>query len=85
MDMEFILKKTTILIPDELRNHARKVARFLGISFGELARNAIAEYLKKPLDLKREDPFFADDSVYEGSVPYNGSATYEDSLYDKQR
>lgn len=77
------MKKTTILIPEELRYRADRKADQMGISFGQLAREAIDKYLQSNNDSDpSKDPFFADRDFYEGRAPRDASVTYEESLYE---
>jgi len=82
MEAEEFMKKTTILLPEDLRNRASRRAYSRGISFGQLAREAIEKYLTEE-NRKRDDtdPFFDDCEVFEASAPEDGSTDFEDSLY----
>lgn len=75
------MKRTTIMLPIELKIKAQNAADKIGISLGELIRESIEFYLVKKIEVIKEDPFFSDTSVYKGDVPSDGSIHHDDYLY----
>ena len=75
------MKRTTIMLPPELKNRASKHAHKLGISVGELIRWCLGAFLDRPEELSREDPLLSDDAVYKGRVPPDLSARHDHYLY----
>lgn len=75
------MKRTTILIPQDLRTRAGLHAQHMGISFGELVRLSLDAYLSNPSSAARKDSLFSDDEVFEGEVPYNLSTAHDGYLY----
>lgn len=75
------MKRTTIMLPPELKDRASKQARKLGISLGELIRWCLGAFLDRPGELGADDPLLSDDAVFEGMVPPDTSARHDDYLY----
>lgn len=78
-----IMKRTTVMLPEDLRARAARRARKLGISLGEFIRTAMASMLKKSGGAPDDDPLFKDDAVYEGPVPRDLAARHDDYLYGR--
>lgn len=73
--------QVTIPFPDDLKERAERTAAEKGTSLEEFVRETVERRLKK-LELPwREDPFFANDSVYEGDTPSDLVARHDDYLY----
>jgi predicted DNA-binding protein len=78
------MKRTTIMLPDELKIRATHRARKLGISLGGFIRESLENALdnkSRNSNVNEEDPFFADDAVYHGDVPSDLSEKHDDYLY----
>ena len=75
------MKRTTIMLPPELKNRASKRAHKLGISVGELIRWCLGAFLDRPEELSTEDPLLSDDAVYKGRIPPDLSARHDHYLY----
>ena len=75
------MRRTSILLPQTLRNRADREAQRLGISFGELVRRALDALLREEERVQARDPFFADGAVYTGDVPPGASVHHDDHLY----
>jgi predicted DNA-binding protein len=75
----------TISFPDELKERAEQIAAEKGISLEEFVRETIERHLKK-LELPwSEDPYLANDLVYEGPTPSDVVERLDDYLYgDKE-
>ena len=76
------MTRTTLMLPDDLRQKAFAEARRLGISFGEFVREAMHAALA-PARRKgpRIDSLLSDRAAYRGGVPADYSARHDDHLY----
>lgn len=79
------MRRTSILLPPELRNRADQRARQLGISFGELVRRALIALLNGTGASGAQDAFLADRAVYSGEIPSGASIHHDAHLYGKDR
>ena len=78
------MKRTSIMIPPDLRNRAEQRCRRLRISFGELVRRALEEHLGHGGAGEIADPLFADDAVWRGAAPADASANHDEYLYGRE-
>lgn len=78
------MERTTIMLPTNLKQLAKRQARALGISFGEWVRESMATRLKNTKKGKgwSDDPFFSDRAVFHGTPP-DLSQNHDDYLYGK--
>jgi len=76
------MKRTTIMLPDDLKMRALKHAEITGLSLGGFIRESLEKTLQ-PLDVDQvdEDPFFADNVVYQGKTPKDLALNFDDYLY----
>jgi hypothetical protein len=79
------MKRTTIMIPNELKTLATRHAKKIGMSLGGFIR----ESLEKAMEVENhrsgkddEDPFFSDETVFSGKSPSDLSANHDDYLYE---
>jgi len=82
------MHRTTIMIPDDLKEQAAKRARERGVSFGELVREALRDCLQRAAAKKSgfaDDPVFADTAVFEGDSPIDAAPGHDDHLYGTER
>ncbi len=77
------MRRTTIMLPEELKQHALLRARGEGISLGELIRRSLAETLAEGATDQRDDPLFADSAVYHGPAPSDLAADHDRYLYEE--
>lgn len=76
------MKRTTIMLPDDLKRRALKHAKITGLSLGGFIRESLEKNLQPPdVDQADEDPFFADNVVYQGKTPKDLALNYDDYLY----
>lgn len=75
------MKRTTIMLPEELHRRAAARAKQLGISLGELIRVSLDTAL--PGATYGEDPLFKD-FIFDGPAPRDLSAEHDKYLYDKK-
>jgi hypothetical protein len=60
------MKRTTVMLPAELKARAERRAYDLGVSFGELVRETLQGALESGEEPRTEDPLFKDAVVYRG-------------------
>lgn len=76
------MKRTTIMLPDNLKMRALKHAEITGLSLGGFIRESLEKTLQPPdVDQADEDLFFADNVVYQGKTPKDLALNYDDYLY----
>jgi len=76
------MKRTTIMLPDDLKMRALKHAEIMGLSLGGFIRESLEKNLLPPdVDQADDDPFFADNVFYQGKTPKDLSLNYDDYLY----
>lgn len=63
------MKRTTIMLPSELKTKAIQKANQKGISLGELIRESLEVILNNPEGYFKDDPLFADDAVFHDQGP----------------
>lgn len=74
------MKRTTVMLPAELKAKAMRAARERGISFGELLRRALTATVEAP-PAQYEDSAFADAAVFDGPAPADLSEGHDGYLY----
>jgi hypothetical protein len=78
-------ERTTIVLPDPLKQRAVARAREQGISFGEFVRRSVERMLSAPTRgdgrKKTGDPFWDNLEVYDGGPP-DAAAHHDDYLYN---
>ena len=82
------MKRTTIMIPDELKMRAIKYANKMGMSLGGFIRESVERALE-PTDGEPSsdttDPLFADDAVFRGQTPADLAESHDDYLYGDRK
>lgn len=76
------MKRTSLMLPEDLKARAERRARQEGVSLGELIRRSLEERLEAGLPGEEEDPFFADAAVWSGPVERDLSRNHDHYLYD---
>lgn len=74
------MKRTSILIPDDLKRRAERYAREHEMSLAALVRSALQDKIRPTVPAR--DPIFSDDVVFEGETPPDLSARHEDYLVE---
>jgi hypothetical protein len=77
------MKRTTIMLPEDLKMQAEKAARKSRVSLGEFIRSSIEKAVRHAIKSGPLDPFFADKTVWRGSAPRDGALRHDKYLYDK--
>ena len=78
------MKRTTIMLPEDLRRRAMAGARRKGISLGELIRHSLETSLPEGTYDSRPDPLF-ESVVYDGPAPRDVSRDHDRYLYDDEK
>jgi hypothetical protein len=79
------MKRTTIMLPEDVKARAERRAKRLGISLAQLIRNSLELLLGDRVPGPGEDPFFADTAVYAGRAPKDLAASHDRFLYGDDR
>ncbi len=75
------MKRTTVMLPPELKAEVTRTARKRRVSLGQFIRESLKENLKRPPQNVSSDSLLDDDAVFTGSVPRNISKRHDDYLY----
>jgi len=78
------MKRTTIMLPNDLRARAMRCAKERGDSLGGLVRDALAVILDNTPKGVAEDPLFNDYAVFSGEAPSDLSRNHDRYLYGEQ-
>jgi len=79
------MKRTTVMLPGDLKLKAEKRAEKMGISLGELIRLSLKTQVGNKTDAVQDDPFLSDNAVFSGDVPDDLSLNHDKYLYgDKE-
>lgn len=73
--------RTTIMIPEGLKGHLEREANKEKVSFGELVRRALQNYLLARKDPYSFDSFFSSQTVFKDKGPSDGAKKHDDYLY----
>jgi hypothetical protein len=79
------MKRTTIMIPNELKTRATQHAKKIGMSLSGFIRESLEKALEVGDHLSGkddEDPFFRDKTVFSGKSPPDLSANHDAYLYE---
>jgi len=77
------MKRTTIMLPEALRQRALSRARQRGVSLGELIRDSLDAALPAVDYDAASDPLF-ENVIYDGPAPADGSVEHDKYLYDEE-
>jgi len=75
------MKRTTVMLPQDLKMRALKSANMMGVSFGQLVRESLERALNDRDDILSEDSLFADDAVFRGDSPADLAKNHDSYLY----
>ncbi len=80
------MKRTTIMLSEDLKIRATRYCEQKGISLGKLLRDALERELEEANTHRQDqDPLFADQEVYQGEVPMDISLNHDAYLYQGHR
>ncbi|MCP4753248.1 MAG: hypothetical protein GY866_20350 [Proteobacteria bacterium] len=76
------MERTSIMLPQELKIKASRLASQKGVSLGQLIRESLEQTIKTDRQGQAtNDPLFLDDAVFEGDIPADLSKNHDDFLY----
>ncbi len=76
------MKRTTIMLPEDLKMRALKRADIVGLSLGGFIRESLEKSLQTPdVDQADDDPFLADNATFQGKTPGDLALKHDDYLY----
>ena len=75
------MKRTTVMIPDDLKIRAARRANSVGISLGGFIRESLERALRSDGNAALDDPYISDNSVYEGDIPTDLAQNHDKYLY----
>jgi len=78
------MKRTTVMLPAELRRRAHAAARKRKVSFGALVRESLDAALPALDTAREDDPLLSDGAVYEGRAPRDLAKAHDRHLYDDE-
>ncbi|GMQ79828.1 MAG: hypothetical protein BMS9Abin03_269 [Thermodesulfobacteriota bacterium] len=75
------MKRTTVMIPEDLKNRASRRASSTGISLGGFIRESLERALRADTAVMNDDPFLTDNAVYEGDTEVDLAQNHDKYLY----
>lgn len=75
------MKRTTVMLPADLRRRAFARARERGVSLGELIRESLDSALPTSAPARVHDSLFTDSAVFAGKAPKDLAAAHDRYLY----
>ena len=78
------MKRTTVMIPEDLKVRAERRANSAGLSLGAFIRESLERALKSEAVGKWDDPFLTDDAVYEGETEFDLAQNHDHYLYGEE-
>jgi len=78
------MKRTTIMLPEELHRRATDRARQRGVSLGELIRVSLDATVQPVSYEPGTDPLF-EDVVFDGPAPSDTAKNHDKYLYDEEK
>ena len=75
------MKRTTIMIPEDLKIRAARRANAVGISLGGFIRESLERALNSDSKVALDDSYLSDNSVYEGDMPADLAQNHDEYLY----
>jgi hypothetical protein len=78
------MKRTTIMLPADLRRRALRRAKSWGVSFGTVVRESLDAALPALEEVGGDDPLFLDRDVWSGRAPRALAREHDRFLYDSE-
>jgi hypothetical protein len=78
------MRRTTVMIPDDLKIRAARRANLTGLSLGGFIRESLERALKSDAAGTLDDPFLADNAVYEGDTEVDLAKNHDIYLYGEE-
>jgi hypothetical protein len=79
-----VMKRTTVMLPSDLRRRAHAAARKRKVSLGTLVRESLDAALPSWEAAREDDPLLSDSAVYEGRAPRDLAKAHDRYLYDDE-
>jgi hypothetical protein len=78
------MRRTTIMIPEDLKTRAAKRANSEGLSLGGFIRESLERALTPAPEGTLDDPFLNDNAVYKGDTEADMSLNHDIYLYGER-
>ena len=78
------MKRTSIMLPQQLKMQASDKAHRLRMSLGEFIRRSILSSLGSSQERVKKDTLFADTTVFRGKTPKDLSQNHDRYLYGEK-
>jgi len=78
------MRRTTIMLPAELRVQAIRKAESLGISLGELIRKSLQYSIRVSVNKSTKDSLFTDNAIFSGKIPRDLAEHHDRYLYGEK-
>ena len=78
-----VMKRTTVMLPADLRRRAHAAARKRKVSLGSLVRESLETAISSWETVREDDPLLSDGAVYEGQAPRDLAKAHDRYLYDE--
>lgn len=78
------MRRTTVMIPEDLKTRAARRANSAGLSLGGFIRESLERALKSNPPGALDDPFLTDNAVYEGDTKVDLAQNHDIYLYGKE-
>ena len=78
------MRRTTVMIPEDLKIRAAKRANAEGLSLGGFIRETLQRVLKQDAVEMSDDPFLTDNAVYEGDTEVDLAQNHDIYLYGEE-
>jgi len=75
------MKRTTVMMPEDLKIRAAKRANAVGLSLGGFIRESLERALGSDGNVLLDDTYMSDNSVYEGDMPADLAQNHDQYLY----
>lgn len=80
-----MMKRTTIMLPLDMKTRAERRAKKMGVSLGAFIRESLQKELESPGRGRTTDTLFEDTPVYQGKAPDDMSCEHDKYLYGKEK
>ncbi len=78
------MRRTTVMLPENLHRRAILRARQRGVSLGELIRDSLGAAMPNPTYDAGSDPLY-EDAVFDGPAPADTARNHDKYLYDDEK
>ena len=79
------MRRTTVMIPEDLKIRAAMRANSTGLSLGGFIRESLERALKSGADRTFDDPFWADNIVHQSDTVVDLAKNHDIYLYGEER